>query len=87
MRFIRILVAMACVLVGATVGALNRQAALVDLGFASVPTTLGVALILALLLGVLAGGLAVTFGVVMPLRRRLSRAMRAAPAVPPSPEI
>lgn len=87
MRLIRILVAMACLLVGATLGALNRQAALVDLGFASVPTTLGVALILALLLGVLAGGLAVTFGVVMPLRRRLSRATRNAPAVPPSAEI
>ncbi|TWI11594.1 lipopolysaccharide assembly protein LapA domain-containing protein [Aerolutibacter ruishenii] len=86
MRLIRILVAVACVLVGATLGALNRQAALVDVGFAAVPTTLGVALIVSLLLGVLVGGLAVTFGVVMPLRRRLSRAARAAPATPPSPE-
>jgi uncharacterized integral membrane protein len=86
MRLIRILVAMACLLVGATLGALNRQAALVDLGFVSVPTTLGVALILASLLGVLAGGLAVTFGVVVPLRRRLSRMMRTASAVPQSPE-
>lgn len=86
MRLIRIFVALGFLLVGATLGALNRQAALVDLGFASVPTTLGVALILALLLGVLAGGLAVTFGVVVPLRRRLSRAMRTADAVTPSPE-
>jgi hypothetical protein len=86
MRLIRFLVAMSCVLVGATLGALNRQAALVDLGFVSVPTTLGVALIVALLLGVLAGGLAVTVAVVMPLRRRLSRTTRTAPAIPPSPE-
>ena len=86
MRLIRILVALACLLVGATLGALNRQAALVDLGFAYVPTTLGVALIVALLLGVLAGGLAVTFGVVLPLRRRLSRAARNPSAVPPFPE-
>jgi len=86
MRLIRILVAMACLLVGATLGALNRQAALVDVGFWSVPTTLGVALIVALLLGVLAGGLAVTLGVVMPLRRRLSRATRTTPVTPPSPE-
>jgi uncharacterized membrane protein YciS (DUF1049 family) len=87
MRLIRILVAMACLLAGATLGALNRQAALVDLGFISAPTTLGVALILAALLGVLAGGLAVTFGVVVPLRRRLSRGTRTASAAPPSPEI
>lgn len=86
MRLIRFLVALACLLAGATLGALNRQAALVDLGFASVPTTLGVALILALLLGVLAGGLALTFGVVMPLRRQLARVRRTDTAVPPSPE-
>lgn len=86
MPLIRFLMAMACLLVGATLGALNRQAALVDLGFVSVPTTLGVALIVCLLVGVLAGGLAVTLGVVMPLRRRLVRIVRTQPAVPPSPE-
>ncbi|KGM56349.1 hypothetical protein N800_09170 [Lysobacter daejeonensis GH1-9] len=86
MRLIRLLVALACLLAGATLGALNRQAALVDLGFISVPTTLGVALILALLLGVLAGGLAVAFGVVVPLRRRLSQVTNTT-AAPPSPEI
>ncbi|GAB3751171.1 hypothetical protein [Lysobacter olei] len=86
MRLIRFLVALACLLVGATLGALNRQSAIVDVGFATVSTTLGVALIVALLLGVLAGGLSVTFGVVMPLRRRLTRATRLAPAKSPSPE-
>lgn len=86
MPLIRFLVAIACLLVGATLGALNRQAALVDLGFASVPTTLGVALIVCLLAGVLAGGLAVTLGVVMPLRRRLARASKVSPVIPPSSE-
>jgi uncharacterized membrane protein YciS (DUF1049 family) len=86
MPLIRFLVAMACLLVGATLGALNRQAALVDLGFASVSTTLGVALIVCLLVGVLAGGLAIMLGVVLPLRRRLARVLRLPSAVPPPPE-
>ena len=76
MRFIRFLIAFACLAVGAIVGALNRQSIAVDFGVGSVPTTLGVALIVALLLGVIIGGLAVTASLVLPLRRRLTRAER-----------
>lgn len=85
MHFIRFLVAFACLAVGAIVGALNRQSVAVDFGVGSVPTTLGVVLILALLIGVVVGGLAVTIGLVLPLRRRLARAerQRIAPASGP----
>ena len=83
MRLIRFLIAFACLVVGAVVGALNVQPALVDFGIGAVPTTLGVALIVALLLGVLVGGLAVTASLVLPLRRRLARAERQ-PRVPPA---
>jgi len=82
----RFLVALACLAVGAIVGALNVQPVAVDFGIGSAPSTLGVALILALLIGVAVGGLAVTASLVLPLRRRLLRAerKRAAPAqVPP----
>jgi uncharacterized integral membrane protein len=74
MHVIRLLIAFACIALGAIVGALNRQAAVVDLGGAQIPTTLGVALLVALLLGALIGGLAVTASVVVPLRQRLRRA-------------
>ncbi|MHB8911310.1 MAG: LapA family protein [Lysobacter sp.] len=86
MRFIRFLIAFACLAVGAIVGALNRQSVAIDLGVGSAPTTLGVALILTLLIGVAIGGLAVTASLVLPLRRRLARAehLRATPV--PSPE-
>ena len=85
MHFIRFLVAFACLAVGAIVGALNRQSVAVDFGLASVPTTLGVVLILALLIGVVVGGMAVTVGLVLPLRRRLARfeRQRTAPASSP----
>ena len=86
MHYIRFLVAFACLAVGAIVGALNRQSVAVDLGVASVPTTLGVVLILALLIGVAAGGLAVTVSLVLPLRRRLARFERQRAASVPSPE-
>ena len=76
MHVIRLLVAFACVALGAIVGALNRQAAIIDLGGAQVSTTLGVALLIALLLGVLLGGLAIAASVVWPLRRRLARIER-----------
>ena len=76
MRFIRFLIAFACLAVGAIVGALNTQSVAVDLAVGKVPTTLGVALIVALLLGVLVGGMAVTASLVLPLRRRLARAER-----------
>ena len=76
MRLIRFLVAIACLAVGAVVGALNRQPVSIDLGVAYIPTNLGVALIVALLLGVLIGGLAISASLVLPLRRRLARAER-----------
>ena len=70
---IRLLVAFACIALGAIVGALNRQAAVIDLGPTQIVTTLGVALLVALLLGVLLGGMAIAASVVLPLRRRLAR--------------
>ena len=76
MHVIRLLIAFACIALGAIVGALNRQAAVVDLGGAQIPTTLGGALLVALLLGVLLGGAAIAASVVWPLRRRLARIQR-----------
>lgn len=76
MRLIRLLIALACIALGAVVGALNRQAAVIDLGPTQIPTTLGVALLVALLAGVLLGGLAIAASVVLPLRRRLARVER-----------
>jgi lipopolysaccharide assembly protein A len=76
MHVIRLLIAFACIALGAIVGALNRQAAVVDLGGAQISTTLGVALLVALLLGVLLGGAAIAASVVWPLRRRLARIER-----------
>ena len=76
MHVIRILIAFACIALGAVVGALNRQAAVIDLGGAQIATTLGVALLVALLLGVLLGGAAIAASVVWPLRRRLARIER-----------
>lgn len=86
MRFIRFLIAFACLAVGAIVGALNLQTVGIDFGVGIVPTTLGVALILALLIGVAVGGLAVTASLVLPLRRRLARAERQRSAPVSSPE-
>ncbi|MFC5568874.1 lipopolysaccharide assembly protein LapA domain-containing protein [Lysobacter yangpyeongensis] len=76
MRVIRLLIAFACIALGAIVGALNRQATIVDLGAARIPTSLGVALLIALLLGVLLGGMAIAASVVLPLRRRIARLER-----------
>ena len=78
MRLIRLIVAIACILLGGLVGALNTQAVVLDLGFASVRASLGLSVLLALLLGVLAGGTLFAIGVVAPLRRRLRRAEYAA---------
>ena len=84
MRFIRLLIAFACLAVGALVGALNRALVSVDFGIGSVATNLGVALIVALLLGVLIGGLAVAASLVLPLRRRIARDERQ--RIAPHPE-
>lgn len=71
MRLIRLLVAVACLAIGIAIGALNTQRVQIDLGFAFIPTSLGIAVLAALLLGVLVGGLVLAASVVMPLRQRL----------------
>lgn len=82
--FIRFVAAVACLLAGGVVGALNPQPIALDLGFATLHTSLGLSVLVALLLGVLAGGLLVTVGVVAPLRQRLRRAESAGgPATEP----
>jgi lipopolysaccharide assembly protein A len=74
MRLVRLIAAFACILLGAIVGALNTQRVVLDLGFTTVPTSLGLGILLALLLGVLVGGTILAIGVVAPMRRRLRRA-------------
>ena len=78
MRLVRLIAAFACIVLGAIVGALNTQRVVLDLGFTTVPTSLGLGILLALLLGVLAGGTILAIGVVAPMRRRLRRAEAAA---------
>ncbi len=85
MRLIRLIIAFACLAVGAILGALNRDLVSIDFAVVQATTTLGVALIVALLSGVLLGGLAIAASVVLPLRRRLARLQRQPaprPAVP-----
>ena len=77
MRLIRLIVAIACILLGAIVGALNTQPVVLDLGIASLRATLGLSVLVALLLGVLVGGTILAVGVVAPMRRRLRRAEQA----------
>ena len=78
MRLIRLLVAVLFLAVGLTLGALNPQPVVLDLGIASWHATLGVGVLAALLAGVIAGGLVVTASVVLPLRQRLRKALAAA---------
>ena len=78
MRLIRPFVAIACILLGGLVGALNTQPVLLDLGIASVRASLGLSVLVALLLGVVVGGTILAVGVVVPLSRRLRRAESAA---------
>ena len=81
---VRFVAAVACLLAGGVVGALNPQQIALDLGFATLHTSLGLGVLVALLLGVLAGGLLVTVGVVAPLRQRLRLAESAGgPATEP----
>ncbi len=81
MRFIRFLVALACLLAGAALGALNRDPVSIDLGVVAIATSTGVALLAALLIGVLVAGLVISASVIVPLKRRLTRLERQA-AVP-----
>ena len=73
-RPLRLIVALACLVAGIVVGALNPQRAVLDLGFTQVPVALGVLVLIALLVGVVLGGLALSASVVLPLRQRLRRA-------------
>lgn len=77
MRLIRLITAIACILLGAAVGALNTQPVALDLGMATIRASLGLSMLLALLLGVLVGGGILAISVVAPLRRRLRRAESA----------
>lgn len=83
MRLIRWLIALLCLAVGIVVGALNPQPVALDLGMATLHSTLGVSVLLSLLLGVIVGGLVLVASVVLPLRQRLRREARAR-QVPPS---
>jgi lipopolysaccharide assembly protein A len=78
MRLIRLIAAIACILLGAVVGALNTQPIALDLGMATIRASLGLSVLVALLLGVLVGGGILAVAVVAPLRRRLRRAENAA---------
>ena len=71
--------ALACILLGATVGLLNPQAVTLDLGFSRLHTSLGLAVLVALLLGVVVGGAILAIGVVAPLRRHLRHSQPAHP--------
>jgi putative membrane protein len=84
MRLIRWLIALLCLAVGIVVGALNPQPVALDLGVATLHSTLGVCILLALLLGVIVGGLVLAASVVLPLRQRLRREVRNARPVPPA---
>ncbi len=82
--FIRFIAAIACLLAGGVVGALNPQSIVLDLGFATLRTSLGLGVLVALLLGVLVGGVLVAATVVAPLRQRLRRTEAArAPTTEP----
>ena len=77
MRLIRLIAAIACILLGAVLGALNTQSVALDLGMTTIRASLGLTVLVFLLLGVLVGGGILAIGVVAPLRRRLRRAENA----------
>ncbi len=80
MRLIRLLLAILFLAVGLTIGVLNPQPVVLDLGFAAWRSTLGVSVLVALLAGVVVGGLVLSASVVLPLRQRLRKALAAADA-------
>lgn len=88
MRLIRLLAAIACLVVGIAVGALNPQPIALDLGFTTLRASLGVTVLVALLAGVIVGGVILTVSTVLPLRQRLRRATssKSVVATPPSDE-
>ena len=80
MTILRLLVLAAFLAAGLVVGSLNPQRIVLDFGVAEVVTTSGIAIMVSLLAGVLLGGAIVMASTVLPLRARLRRATRPAPA-------
>ena len=81
MRLIRLVAAIAFLLLGGVVGALNTQPVRLDLGLVRFDASLGVLVLVLLALGMLLGAALIALGVVLPLRRRLrNQTMGAAPA-------
>ena len=78
MRLIRLIAAIACILLGAVLGALNTQSVALDLGMTTIRASLGLTVLVFLLLGVVVGGGILAIAVVAPLRRRLRRSENAA---------
>jgi len=71
MRLIRLVAAIAFLLLGGVVGALNTQPVRLDLGVVQLDASLGVLGLVLLALGMLLGAALIALGVVLPLRRRL----------------
>ena len=71
MRLIRLVAAIAFLLLGGVVGALNTQPVRLDLGVVQFDASLGVLGLVLLALGMLLGAALIALGVVLPLRRRL----------------
>ena len=81
MRLIRLVAAIAFLLLGGVVGALNTQPVRLDLGVVQLDASLGVLALVLLALGMLLGAALIALGVVLPLRRRLrNQTTGAAPA-------
>lgn len=70
MRLIRTVAAIAFLLLGVVIGALNMQSVQLDLGFARVGASLGVLVLAVLVLGMVLG--AVLLGLGVPLQRRIN---------------
>ena len=81
MRLIRLVAAIAFLLLGGVVGALNTQPVRLDLGVVQLNASLGVLGLVLLASGMLLGAALIALGVVLPLRRRLrNQTTGAAPA-------
>ena len=81
MRLIRLVAAIAFLLLGGVVGALNTQPVRLDLGVVQLNASLGVLGLVLLASGMLLGAALIAVGVVLPLRRRLrNQTMGATPA-------
>lgn len=81
MRLVRLLIALLCIAAGVAIGTLNSQAITLELGFLTLRSTLGVALLAAMLFGAIIGGLLLAASVILPLRQQLRRARRTRPAL------